>query len=85
MFQYEIPLPLEIRRDAPKMKRKKDGRKFIVKQRSVSHMSKGPTQVIKSKYTSDKVEENLLLNFRGMGVSRLKLLNILNRFMESVR
>ena len=55
MFQYEIPLPLEIRRDAPKLKRKNDGRKFIVKQRSVSHMSKGPTQVIKSKYTSDKV------------------------------
>ena len=78
-------MPLEIRRDVPKMKKKSDGRKFIVKQRSVSHMSKGPTEVIKSKYTSDKVEENLLLNFRGKGVSRSKLLTILDRFMELVR
>ena len=56
MFQYEIPLPLEIKRNAPKFKKKLDGRKFIVKQRSVSTMTRGPTQVIKSKYTSDKVE-----------------------------
>ena len=56
MFQYEIPLPLEIRRDVPRLKKKKDGPKFIVKQRSISHMGKAPVQVIKSKMTSDKVE-----------------------------
>jgi hypothetical protein len=31
------------------------------------------------------VEENLLLNYRGSGVSRLKLLGIYGRFMEAVR
>lgn len=56
MFSYEIPLPLEIRRDIPKMKKKSDGRKFIVKQRSISHMGKGPVQIIRDKFTSDKVE-----------------------------
>lgn len=55
MFQYEIPLPLEIRRDVPRMKKKKDGPKFIVKQRSVSHMNKAPPKVISSKKNSDKV------------------------------
>lgn len=52
MFQYEIPLPLEIRRGIAHLKKKKDGAKFIVKQRSISHMGKVPTHVIKSKKSS---------------------------------
>jgi hypothetical protein len=42
MFSYEIPLPLEIRRDVPKMKKKTDGRKFIVRQRSITQLGKHP-------------------------------------------
>lgn len=76
---------MEIRRDIAKLKKKTEGKKFIVKQRSISQMSKGTTQIIASKYKSEKIEENLLLNFRGIGVSRLKLLNIYTRFMESVK
>lgn len=40
MFNYEIPLPLEIKRDVPRMKKKSDGRKFIVRQRSISQLTK---------------------------------------------
>ena len=76
---------MELIRGVPKTKKKHDGRKFIVKQRSVSHIGKGPVRVIKPKYSSDKVEENLLLNYRGMGVSRLKLLSLLSSFMDAVK
>lgn len=48
-------------------------------------MGKGPVQIIKDKFSSDKVEENLLLNFRGAGVSRLKLLGIYSRLMDAIR
>jgi hypothetical protein len=54
MFNYEIPLPLEMKKNVPTSKRKIDSRKFIIKQRSISHMGKGPVQVLK-KYSSDKV------------------------------
>ena len=40
-------------------------------------------QVLK-KYSSDKVEENLIFNYRGLRVSRLKLLDIYARFMDKV-
>lgn len=54
MFSYEIPLPLELRRDIPKTKRRGDGKKFIIRQRSNSQAAKQPVSIIK-KYSSDKV------------------------------
>ena len=80
MFSYEIPLPLELKRELPK--RKVDGRKFIVRRKSVSHMSK-QTPVI-SRPSMQKVEENLIFNYRGIGVSRKKLLHMYNRMVEAM-
>lgn len=81
MFSYEIPLPLELRREVTKKKR--EGKKFIIRQRSTSQTAKQNVQVLK-KYSSDKVEENLCFNYRGLRVSRLKLLDIYTRFMDRV-
>lgn len=75
---------MEIKRDVPRMKKKSDGRKFIVRQRSISQLTKPTTKVISDKYKSEKVEENLLLNYRGTKVSRIKLLGIFSKFMETV-
>lgn len=44
-----------MKKQAPKLKRKAESKKFIIKQRSASQMNKGPVPVIK-KYSSDKVE-----------------------------
>jgi len=73
-----------MKKQVPKLKKKIESKKFIIKQRSISQMNK-PHVPILQKYSSDKVEENLLFNFRGVGVSRLKLLDIYNRFIEAVR
>jgi hypothetical protein len=54
MFQYEIPLPLELKREIVKMKKRSDGKKFIIRQRSTSHTAKQNVPVLK-KYSSDKV------------------------------
>lgn len=81
MFQYEIPLPLELKREVGKGKKRSDGKKFIIRQRSSSNAAKQNVQVLK-KYSSDKVEENLIFNYRGLKISRLKLLDIYTRFVE---
>lgn len=83
MFQYEIPLPLELKRDLVRAKKRSDGKKFIVRQRSSSNAAKQNVQVLK-KYSSDKVEENLIFNYRGLKISRLKLLDIYTRFIDCV-
>lgn len=55
MFQYEIPLPLELKREIARVKKRSDGKKFIIRQRSSSNAAKQNVQVLK-KYSSDKVE-----------------------------
>jgi hypothetical protein len=54
MFQYEIPLPLELKRGVQKSKKINDNHKFIIRQKSSSHMSKAPAKVLK-KQDIDKV------------------------------
>ncbi len=65
-------------------KKRRDGKKFIIRQRSSSQAAKQHVEVIK-KYSSDKVEENLIFNYRGLKISRLKLLDIYDRFMDRVK
>ena len=65
------------------MKKRSDGKKFIIRQRSHSNAVKQNVQVLQ-KYSSDKVEENLIFNYRGLKVSRLKLLDIYTRFVEHI-
>ena len=79
MFKYEIPLPLEIKKNPPKQK-KHHAKKFIVRQRSNSNIAKPIPKVI-VKQNIDKIEENLLFNFRGIGFSRLRLIDIFNRYI----
>jgi len=73
MFNYEIPLPLELRKESYS-KKKIDGRKFIVRQRSTSQVAKEKMPVLYQNVT-DKVEETLIFNYRGIGISRLKLID----------
>jgi hypothetical protein len=74
---------LELKRDIIRMKKRSDGKKFIIRQRSNSNAAKQNVQVLQ-KYSSDKVEENLIFNYRGLKVSRLKLLDIYTRFVEHI-
>lgn len=65
------------------MKKRSDGKKFIIRQRSNSNAVRQNVQVLQ-KYSSDKVEENLIFNYRGLKVSRLKLLDIYTRFVDHI-
>jgi hypothetical protein len=47
-------------------------------------MAKNNVQVLK-KNSTDKVEENLIFNYRGIGLSRLKLVDRLERYFEALR
>lgn len=47
-------------------------------------MAKNHVQVLK-KNSTDKVEENLIFNYRGIGLSRLKLVDRLERYFEAMR